>query len=98
MAPYPGVSVKRILHRLLNPPRPLKKPTDRELLIGQCAELARLHQLRLAAGTEPPLRRSVDVAIVYTHWQIQVIEARLTGRAASSTVQDRSGPTSATPP
>jgi hypothetical protein len=80
MAPYLGVSVKRTLRRLLNPLRPPKQPTDRELLIGQRAELARLNQLWLAAETKP-LRRSVDVAIVYTHRQIQVIEARLAGRA-----------------
>ena len=81
MAPDPGVSVKRILRRLLNPLRPPQRPTDRELLIGHRAELARLNQLRLAAETEPPLRRSVDVAIAYTYRQIRVIEARLAGRA-----------------
>jgi hypothetical protein len=83
--PNLGVSVRRILRRLLNPLRPPKQPTDRELLIGQRAELARLNQLRLAAEAQPLLRRSVDVAIDYTHRQIQVIEARLTGRAAPST-------------
>jgi hypothetical protein len=80
MAPQLGVSVKRMLRRLLSPLRPPRQPNDLELLIGQRAELARLNQLRLAAETEPPLRRSVDVAIVYTHRQIQVIEARLAGR------------------
>jgi hypothetical protein len=50
-------------------------------LIGHRAELARLSQLRLAAETGPLLRRSVDLAIAYTHLQIQVIEARLAGRA-----------------
>ena len=81
MAPHLEVSVKRILHRLLNPLRPPRQPTDRELLIGHHAELARLNQLRLAAETGPLLRRSVDLAIVYTHRQIQVIEARRAGRA-----------------
>ena len=81
MAPYPGVPVKRILRRLLNSLRPPQRPTDRELLIGQRAELARLNQLRLAAETEPQLRRSVDVAIVYAHRQNRFIEARLAGRA-----------------
>jgi hypothetical protein len=57
--------------------------------MGHRAELARLHQLWLAAETEPMLRRSVDVAIVYTHWQIQVIETRLTGRGAPSTHNSR---------
>ena len=84
-----GVSVRRILRRLLNPRRPPTRPTDGELLMGHRAELARLHQLRLAAETEPMLRRSVDVAIVYTHWQIQVIETRLTGRGAPSTHNSR---------
>ena len=81
MLPYLGVAVKRILHRLLNPLRPPRQPTDRELLIGHRAELARLNQLRLAAETGPLLRRSVDLAIDYTHRQVQVIEARLAGRA-----------------
>jgi hypothetical protein len=81
MAPHLGVSVKRILHRLLDALRPPTQPPDGELLIGHRAELARLDQLRLAAATEPPLRRSVDVAIAYTHQQIRVIEARLAGRA-----------------
>jgi hypothetical protein len=81
MAPYPGVSVKRILRRLLNPLRLPQRPTDRESLIGLRAELARLNQLRLATETEPLLLRSVDVAISYTHRQIRVIEARLAGRA-----------------
>ena len=76
-----GVSVRRILRHLLDPLRPPRRPTDRELLIGHRAELARLDQLRLAAATGPRLRRSVDVAIVYIHRQIQLIEARLAGRA-----------------
>jgi hypothetical protein len=75
------VSVKHILRRLFDPLRPSRQPTDRELLIRHRAELARLDQLRLAAETGPLLRRSVDVAIVYTHRQIRVIEARLAGRA-----------------
>jgi hypothetical protein len=79
------MSVRRILRRLLNTLRPPRQPTDGELLIGHRAELARLHQLRLAAPTGPLLRRSVDVAIAYTHRQIQVIEDRLTGRAAPAT-------------
>ena len=80
MAPQPGVSVRRILRRLLDLLRPPRRPTDGELLIGHRAELARLHRLRRAAEAEPPLRRSVDVAIVYTQRQIGVIEARLAGR------------------
>jgi hypothetical protein len=76
-----GVSVKRILRRLLDPLRPPRRPTDGELLIGHRAELARLDQLRLAVATGPRLRRSVDVAIAYTQRQIRVIEARLAGRA-----------------
>ena len=81
MAPQPGVSVRRILRRLLDLLRPPRRPTDGELLLGHRAELARLHRLRRAAEAEPPLRRSVDVAIVYTQRQIGVIEARLAGRA-----------------
>ena len=73
--------MKRLLRRLLAPLRPPRRPTDRELLIGHRAELARLDQLRRAAATGPRLRRSVDVAIVYIHWQIRVIEARLVGQA-----------------
>ena len=73
--------MRRLLRRLLDPLRRPRQPTDEELLLGHRAELARLDQLRLAAATEPPLRRSVDVAIAYTHRQIRVIEARLAGRA-----------------
>ena len=73
--------MKRILRRLLAPLRPPRRPTDGELLLGHRAELARLDQLRRAAATGPRLRRSVEVAIAYTHRQIRGIEARLAGRA-----------------
>jgi len=75
-----GVSVRRILRRLLESLRPPRRPTDGELLLGHRAELARLDQLRRAAATGPRLRRSIEVAIVYIHRQIRVIEARLAGR------------------
>jgi hypothetical protein len=73
--------MRRLLRRLLDPLRRPRQPTDGELVLGHRAELARLHQLRLAAEAEPQLRRCVEVALAYTRRQIRLIEARLAGRA-----------------